>query len=101
MATANAQVPVAESHRPTDLDRLERAVRDLAALKASLEGKSATLQKSLDESRHQLEEAAAANRDLQERLLVEGQLRQDALKRIDDLVGLIEKLDPSLAPGER
>ena len=40
-------------------------------------------------------------REDQERLLAEGQLRQDALKRIDDLVGLIEKLDPSHAPGER
>ena len=101
MASANAQVSAVGSQRPTDLDRLERAVRDLAALKDSLQAESAALEKSLEESRRQLEEAETTTRDLQEHLLVEGQLRQDALKRIDDLVGLIEQLDPSLAAGER
>ena len=33
----------------------------------------------------------------EERLLAETQRRQDAVKRIDDLVGLIEQLDPTLA----
>ena len=101
MASASAQASAVGSQRPTDLDRLERAVRDLAALKNSLEAHSAALEKSLDESRRQLEEAETTTRDLQEHLLVEGQLRQDALKRIDDLVGLIEQLDPSLADAER
>lgn len=101
MASANAQVPVADSQRPTELDRLERAVRELAALKDSLQSENAALEKSLEDRRSQLEEAATTNRELEERLLVEGQLRRDALKRIDDLVGLIEQLDPSLAPGDR
>ncbi len=101
MASANAQVSAAESQRPTDLDRLEHAVRGLVALKDSLQVENAALEKSIEEGRRQLGEAETTTRDLQERLLAEGQLRQDALKRIDDLVGLIEKLDPSHAPGDR
>lgn len=101
MASADAQVSVAESHRPSDLERLEVAVRELAALRAALQADNAALEKSVEEIRRQWEEAEVTTRDLQERLLVEGQLRQDALKRIDDLVGLIEQLDPSLASGDR
>ena len=101
MASANARVPAAESKRATDLDRLEAAVRELAALKDSLQVRNAALAESLDESRAQIEAAGVTKRDLQERLLAEAQQRQDALKRIDDLVGLIDQLDPLLASGER
>lgn len=73
---------------------------DLIALKDSLHGENSELAESLDESRRQLDEAEQTTRDLQERLLVEGQLRMDALKRIDDLVGWIEQLDPSLVTDE-
>ena len=98
-ASVNA-VAVTESARPSDLDRLERAVDELVALKDALHTENSVLAESLEESRRQLEEAEQTTRDLQERLLVEGQLRQDALKRIDDLVGWIEQLDPSMASGE-
>ena len=101
MASANARVPAAESKRVTDLDRLEGAVRGLAALKDSLQAKNAGLEESHDESRAQIEETGMTNRELQERLLAETHRRQDALKRIDDLVGLIDQLDPHLASGER
>jgi chromosome segregation ATPase len=100
MASANAQVPVAESERLTELDRLERAIRELVALKASLQTENAVLEKSLEESVDRLDAIGAAHRELQERLLVEGQRRQDALKRIDDLVGRIENFDPSIPSGE-
>ena len=96
MSSANAQVPVADSIRPSELDRLERSLGALIALKNALHGENSGLAESLDECRRQLEEAEQTVRELQERLLVEGQLRLDALKRIDDLVGWIEQLDPSL-----
>ena len=100
MASANARVPAAESRRATDLERLEDAVRDLVALKASLQAKNEALEESLDEGRAQIEEAGTTNRELQEHLLAEAQRRQDALKRIDDLVGLIDQIDPLVASGE-
>ena len=100
MASANARVPAAESRRATDLERLEDAVRDLVALKDSLQAKNEALEESLDEGRAQIEEAGTTNRELQEQLLAEAQRRQDALKRIDDLVGLIDQLDPLVASGE-
>ena len=100
MASANARVPAAESRRATDLERLEDAVRDLVALKDSLQAKNEALEESLDEGRAQIEKAGTTNRELQEHLLAEAQRRQDALKRIDDLVGLIDQLDPLVASGE-
>ena len=100
MASANARVPAAESRRATDLERLEDAVRDLVALKDSLQAKNEALEESLDEGRAQIEEAGTTNRELQEHLLAEAQRRQDALKRIDDLVGLLDPLDPLVASGE-
>ncbi len=100
MASANARVPAAESRRATDLERLEDAVRDLVALKDSLQAKNEALEESLDEGRAQIEEARTTNRELLEHLLAEAQRRQDALKRIDDLVGLIDQLDPLVASGE-
>ena len=100
MASANARVPAAESRRATDLERLEDAVRELVALKDSLQAKNEALEESLDEGRAQIEEAGTTNRELQEHLLAEAQRRQDALKRIDDLVGLIDQLDPLVASGE-
>jgi hypothetical protein len=97
MASANAQVPVADPNRASELDRLEQALRELIALKDALHREKSGLAEALDEYRRQLREAEQTTRELQERLLAEGQLRQDALKRIDDLVGWIEQLDPSLA----
>ena len=95
MASANAQPPVAVSKRASDLDRLETAVRDFAALKESLEAEKAALESSLAESLSRLDEVSTTNRELQERLIAEGQRRHDAVKRIDDLVARTAQLDPS------
>ncbi len=70
----------------SELDRLEHAVRRLVEYTEKLRVENDGLRGELE-----------AMRGLQERLLAESQLRQDALKRIDDLVGLIEQLDPTLA----
>jgi regulator of replication initiation timing len=96
MASPSAQV----SASSTDLDRLAHALDELIALKNALHVENSGLAESLQESHQKLEEAEQVTRELQERLLVEGQLRQDALKRIDDLVGWIEQLDPSFAAGQ-
>jgi regulator of replication initiation timing len=72
--------------RPSEIDRLERAVRCLIEERAVLLIENESMRGELE-----------AMRALQEKLLAESQLRHDALKRIDDLVGLIEQLDPSLA----
>ena len=111
MASADAHLPIAEpgsersaDTRPADLDRLEWAVRELISVQKALRAENVRLRTSTDEARRQLEESrreqqarVAAVRGLEERLLFERQRRMDALKRIDDLVGLIEQLDPSLA----
>jgi len=69
-----------------ELDRLEDAVRGLVEERATLSRENVLMREELE-----------AMRGLQERLLAESLLRQDALKRIDDLVGLIDQLDPALA----
>ena len=71
-----------------ELDRLEDAVRGLVEERAALSRENVSMREELE-----------AMRGLQERLLAESLLRQDALKRIDDLVGLIDQLDPALAKG--
>ncbi len=71
--------------RSTEFDRLEEAVRGLIDEREKLRSENESMRSELEGSR-----------DLQEKLLAESQLRQDALKRIDDLVGLIEQLDPTL-----
>jgi hypothetical protein len=79
--------------RPSELDRLERAVRVLIEQRAVLNAENDLLRGDLDQ-------ASVATRDLEEQLLFETQRRQDAVKRIDDLVGLIQQLEPSLAPAK-
>ena len=69
---------------------MERAVRALIEERAMLRIQNDSICGELE-----------AMRGLQERLLAESQLRQDALKRIDDLVDLIEQLDPSLVTAKR
>jgi regulator of replication initiation timing len=100
MPSADAQVSVddpdsvraeeASSARPSELDRLEQAVRELVEQRAALGAENDLLRGDLDQ-------ASITTRDLEERLLAETQRRQDAVKRIDDLVGLIQQLEPSLA----
>ena len=76
-------------------------MRELVALKDSLESEKRALESSLAESRQHLDEAAATNRELQERLIVEAQRRHDAVKRIDDLLARTAQLDPSASAGGR
>ncbi len=102
MAVANAheqasdRSPVPGGSRVAELDRLERAVRALIDQQASLQLENARLRESLDESEHAVEAGRAALEGLEERLLGESERRQDAIKRIEDLVRLLEKLDPRL-----
>jgi chromosome segregation ATPase len=103
MASADAHVPIAHSsHDPTadsrsELDRLERAVRELIALQRTLRAENGRLRASLEESRREQQARLASMRGLEKRLDAERQRRHDALKRVDDLIGLIEQLDPELA----
>ncbi len=102
MASANAQVSVADSSskratsnkrpepRSSELDRLERAIRALIEQQNALRDEN-------DELRGEVEARDVTMHGFEERLLAETQRRQDAVKRIDDLVGLIEQLDPTLA----
>ena len=101
MASANAQAPVAASRRASDLDRLDAAVRNLAARKDTLEAEKAALESSLAESLSRLDEVATTNRELQERLIAEGQRRHDAVKRIDDLLARTAELDPNVSARTR
>lgn len=88
MASAS-HVPAADPDSETgsrELDRLEAAIRGLIEERAKLRIEN-------DSMRDELE----SMQGVQERLMAESQLRLDALKRIDDLVGLIEQLDPTLS----
>jgi len=76
-------VPVADPAPVYDLERLERAIRALVGEKRSLQG---------DNERLQLE---LAQRDDELRAL--NQRRQDAFKRIDDLIAQMDQLDSQLA----
>jgi DNA repair exonuclease SbcCD ATPase subunit len=98
MASANPHVPVAASSskratasnkqpRPSELDRLEFAVQALIDRQNALGVENGEL-------RSELEAHEKTLNGLEERLLAETQRRQDAVKRIDELVGLIEQLDP-------
>lgn len=68
--------------RSSELDRLERAVRGLIEERAKLQSENESMREELE-----------AMRGLQERLLFEGQLRREAVRRIDDLVACIEDLE--------
>lgn len=102
MPVANAHEQVSDrssvsgGSRVAELDRLERAVRALIDQQASLRLENARLRECLDESEHAVEAGRAALQGLEERLLGESERRQDAVKRIEDLVRLLEKLDPRL-----
>ena len=94
MASGSAQsaqrAGVEPGHGPRDLSRLERAVRALVAEHAALRGENAEL-------REQLDRANGLIRQRDERILAENQRRQDALKRLDELLRQIEQRAPELA----
>ena len=78
-----------QERRPSELERLERAVLALIEQQEALRDES-------DELRSELTARDTTVHGLEERLLAETQCRQDAVKRIDALVGLIEQIDPGL-----
>jgi regulator of replication initiation timing len=69
-------------------------VRALVDQQAALRLENARLRESLDESEQAALAERAAMRGLEQRLLAESERRQDAVKRIEDLVRLLERLDP-------
>ncbi len=112
MASGNAQVSVAPptnaaSQAPEsvprrtrttapesfDLARLERAVRVLLADQNALRQENADLYAQLRTATNQVQL-------LEDHLLASNQRRHDAVKRVDDLIASIEKLEPRLAGGK-
>ena len=88
MASGNVQAPVARAGRESqDFARLERAVRALVAQHAALSGENAEL-------REELGRAGDRIRRQDQRILAENQRRQDALKRLDELLARIEHRAP-------
>ncbi len=79
-----------------DLDRLERVVRALAAQGQKLQRENAKLRGQLDERDRRIQ-------TLDDKLLDLNQHRQDALKRLDDLIAQVDQVDArleaSLDPG--
>ena len=93
IAASNRDVPDPSADRECserDLSRLERAVKKLAAEHASLLAEHALLVQHHDTLARKLDDTMVHGRTLEERLLAESQRRQDALKRIDELIGRFE-----------
>jgi len=103
MASADAQLPITSpapdraADSRSELDRLERAVRELIAVQRTLRAENGRLRASLEESRREQQARTAVVRGLEERLGAERQLRHDALKRVDELISMLEQLDPQVA----
>ena len=72
-----------------DLNRLERAVSVLAESHAKLQDENTAL-------RGELEDRALRMRTLDEQLIQSNQRRQDAVKRIDELIAQMDQLDTQL-----
>lgn len=92
MASASqlSAAAAAPETRSSEIDRLERAVRGLIEERAKLLTENESMREELE-----------AMRGLQERLLLEGQLRREAVRRIDDLVTCIEGLETGSAGSDR
>jgi DNA repair exonuclease SbcCD ATPase subunit len=99
-ASKRAAVSDPNARSDRDLLRLERAVKALAAEHASLAEEYASLAQERDALARKLDETAEHGRGLEARLLAENQRRQDALKRIDELIGRFEATAVgAVAPG--
>jgi len=72
--------------KDTNFERLDRLVRSLVEKYRVLQGENASL-------RADLEERDSRVRSLDDRILEMNQNRQDAAKRIDDLIAQIDQLD--------
>ena len=76
-----------------DFDRLESAISALVKSQGQLRDENAEL-------RRQLEESHGRVRTLDSELLAANQRRQDAYKRIDELIAHLDQLDEQLAEQE-
>ena len=74
----------------TDFDRLEVAISELAKSHGKLRDENAIL-------RNEIEAGALRMRTLDSDLLAANQRRQDAYKRIDELIAHLDQLDAQLA----
>jgi regulator of replication initiation timing len=98
IAASNRDVSDASADREcSELLRLERAVRalvaeheSLVAEHAALVDEHASLRSERDVLERKLDETMVDGRALEERLLAENQRRQDALKRVDELIGRLQ-----------
>lgn len=73
-----------------DFDRLEAAVKTLAESRGELLAETEKLRALLEEQTQRIQ-------ILDERLLESNQRRQDAIKRIDDLVARLDQIDAEFA----
>jgi chromosome segregation ATPase len=73
-----------------DFDRLEIAVSDLAESHGKLREENANLRSEIEEGERRI-------RNLDSELLAANQRRQDAYKRIDELISHLDQLDAQLA----
>jgi chromosome segregation ATPase len=78
------------SDASSDLERLEKAVLELASRHAALRGENARLTRDLLESHRRVARLEAELRQ-------GNQLRSDVAKRIDDLVGQIDQIEERFA----
>ena len=97
IAASNRDVSDPSAERGADLEcserglsRLERAVKALVEEHALLKQQRDALRADHDVLERKLDEAMVHARALEERLLAENQRRQDALKRIDELIGQLQ-----------
>ena len=78
---------------PHDFDRLESAISALVKSHGQLREENATLRRELEESHRRIH-------TLDSQLLAANQRRQDAYKRIDELIAHLDQLDEHLAEQE-
>ncbi|MGH0034291.1 MAG: cell division protein ZapB [Myxococcota bacterium] len=79
-----------QKERHDEFDRLEKAVRRLVDQSRRLRAENTGLRRDLDAREARIQE-------LDESLIGANQLRQDAIKRIDELLSQIDHLDTQLA----
>ena len=73
-----------------DFDRLEIAISELVDSHGQLREENADLRRDLEDGEHRI-------RTLDSELLAANQRRQDAFKRIDELISHLDQLDAQLS----
>ena len=97
MSDPSAEVECSSS----GLSRLERVVKALVAEHALLKQQRDALRADHEVLARKLDEAMVHGRALEARLLAENQRRQDALKRIDELIGQLQPTSIGAAASRR